>query len=173
MHMHTKLSQTELDDVERELCEDMLAHGGEEVNAMHKYSKDIIGWATEQAQLLRDRRFDLLDIEHLAEEIEDVAARERAEFAGRVAAMLANIIKWPVGRRGPGFQRAIQEQRIVIQRRLARVPGLYAVLADPGWAAEIWSDAVATVTSDTGRADLPDRCPWSIWAAIRTGWLPL
>ena len=39
---------------------------------MQTYEKDIIAWANEQAKLLRAGQFDQLDIEHIAEEIEDV-----------------------------------------------------------------------------------------------------
>jgi hypothetical protein len=40
---------------------------------MNTYDIDIIAWANEQARLLRERHFDQLDIEHIAEEIESVA----------------------------------------------------------------------------------------------------
>ncbi len=36
------------------------------------YEHDVIAWANEQARLLRSGQFAALDIEHLAEEIEDV-----------------------------------------------------------------------------------------------------
>ena len=35
------------------------------------YETDIAAWANEQAQLVRAGRFELLDLEHIAEEIED------------------------------------------------------------------------------------------------------
>ena len=41
------------------------------------YDTDIIAWANEQAALIRARRFDLLDLEHIAEEIEDVGKSEK------------------------------------------------------------------------------------------------
>lgn len=44
---------------------------------MQTYQKDIVAWANEQARLLRAGRFDLLDIEHIAEEIEDVGKKQR------------------------------------------------------------------------------------------------
>ena len=39
---------------------------------LSRYDYDIIAWAKEQAQLLRSKQFDLLDLENIAEEIEDV-----------------------------------------------------------------------------------------------------
>ena len=36
------------------------------------YEADIVAWSREQAQWLKAGQFDQLDLEHLAEEIEDV-----------------------------------------------------------------------------------------------------
>jgi hypothetical protein len=36
------------------------------------YEQDIVAWANEQAAFIRAGRFDLLDLENIAEEIEDV-----------------------------------------------------------------------------------------------------
>ena len=35
------------------------------------YEKDVVAWANEQAALLRAGKFSALDIEHIADEIED------------------------------------------------------------------------------------------------------
>ncbi len=56
------------------------------------YQQDVIAWANEQARLLRAGRFDRLDIEHLAEEIEDVGKSEQRELASRMAVLLADIL---------------------------------------------------------------------------------
>lgn len=48
---------------------------------------DIVAWASEQAQLLRNKPFNLLDIEHLAEEIADVGKSEQRELASRMAVL--------------------------------------------------------------------------------------
>ena len=58
------------------------------------YEKDVIAWANEQAALLRAGRFSALDIEHIAEEIEDVGKSERREFVSRMAVLLAHLLKW-------------------------------------------------------------------------------
>ncbi|KAG0163435.1 hypothetical protein DFQ30_000171 [Apophysomyces sp. BC1015] len=41
------------------------------------YEKDVVAWSNEQAALLRAGQFSALDIEHLAEEIEDVGRCRR------------------------------------------------------------------------------------------------
>lgn len=45
------------------------------------HQDDVVAWATEQARFLREGRLDLLDIAHLAEEIEDVGKREQRDLA--------------------------------------------------------------------------------------------
>jgi hypothetical protein len=52
---------------------------------LHDYDGDIIAWANEQARLLRAGLFSQLDIEHIAEEIEDVGKSEKRELRKRQA----------------------------------------------------------------------------------------
>jgi hypothetical protein len=125
---------------------------------MPSYEGDIVAWANEQARLLRTGRLDLLDIEHIAEEIEDVGKSEQRELASRMAALLAHLIKWQfqLQRRGRSWQRTIREQRNSVARRLRRTPSLAASLTDPDWWADAWGDAVALASSKTGLDTLPD-----------------
>jgi len=69
---------------------------------MQTYEHDINAWANEQARLLRAGRFDLLDVEHIAGEIEDVGKSEQRELASRMVVLLAHLLKWayPPERRG-------------------------------------------------------------------------
>ncbi|MGD7037035.1 DUF29 family protein [Methylotuvimicrobium buryatense] len=43
---------------------------------MHRYESDIVAWANEQAALLRAGQFNMLDLEHIADEIEDQARQD-------------------------------------------------------------------------------------------------
>lgn len=58
------------------------------------YEADIVAWANEQAWLVRNKKFELLDIEHIAEEIEDVGKSEQRELASRMAVLLCHFLKW-------------------------------------------------------------------------------
>ncbi len=142
---------------------------------MQTYEKDIIAWANEQARLLRTGHFDQLDIEHIAEEIEDVGKSEQRELASRMALLLAHLLKWQLqpDRRGASWRRTIRVQRDGINRRLARTPSLQPMLSDADWSAEMWGDAVALAATETGLADFPDCCPWSFQGQILDDeWLP-
>ena len=142
---------------------------------MQTYEHDIVAWAQEQARLLRAGQYEFLDIEHLAEEIEDVGRSEQRELASRMARLLAHLLKWQYQpeRRGTSWQRTIREQRRSLQRRLQKTPSLKAMLTDPDWCMDSWADAVAQAADETGLADFPEHCPWSWYEEVlREDWLP-
>lgn len=143
---------------------------------MQIYDEDIIAWAREQARQLRAGRFDLLDIEHLAEEIEDVGRSEQRELASRMAVLLAHLLKWQYQpeRRGASWQVTIGGQRERIRRRLEKTPSLQAVLSDPDWWADAWLDARIEAAKETGVEIqlFPAVCPWTVDQILGEGWLP-
>ncbi len=143
---------------------------------MNAYEKDIVAWANEQAQLLRAGRFDLLDIKHLAEEIEDVGKSEQRELASRMAVLLAHLLKWQFQ---PAFRSASWQSTIAVQRkrvrlRLDRTPSLKPMLSDPDWREEIWIDAIDAAMKDTGLSAqaFPQSWSWSVEDVLSDGFLP-
>ena len=44
------------------------------------YETDFYAWTQEQARLLRERRFDDLDLDNLVDEVESVGSSEKREF---------------------------------------------------------------------------------------------
>lgn len=129
------------------------------------YENDVVAWAQEQAHLLRLGQFTALDIEHIAEEIEDVGKSEQRELANRMAVLLAHLLKWEyqLDRRGSRWESTIYTQRDSIERRVTKTPSLKASLADPDWWADAWGDAIAAASNTTGMSynDFPKSCPWS------------
>ena len=138
------------------------------------YDTDIVAWANEQARLIRAGQFDLLDLEHIAEEIEDVGKSEQRELANRMAILLMHMLNWHYQpeRRGNSWVRTIKEQRRGVRRRLEKTPSLKAMTADAAWWEDVWSDAVARAADETGRDDFPEVCPWAESEILGEGWLP-
>lgn len=138
------------------------------------YEQDVVAWAEQQARLLREGRFEQLDIEHIAEEIEDVGKSEQRELANRMAVLLSHLIKWQrqSERWGASWEISIRNQRRGISRRLEETPSLRPRLADPAWWAAVWDDATAQAAQETGLADFADRCPWSATDVLDQAWLP-
>jgi hypothetical protein len=138
------------------------------------YEKDVVAWAMEQAALLRSGQLSALDIEHIAEEIEDVGRSEERELASRMAVLLAHLLKWQhqPERQGPSWQLTIAEQRRAIQRRIKRTPSLKPMLNDPDWQEGAWGDARGHAAQETGLSDFPEVCPWSMDQVLSAEFFP-
>ena len=132
---------------------------------MQTYEDDVVAWASEQARLLRAGRFDQLDIQHIAEEIEDVGKSEQRELAARMAVLLAHLLKWQYKpeRRGASWESTIREQRRSLARRLQKTPSLKSCLNDPDWWDDAWLDARTEAVRETGIGfeTFPPACPWT------------
>jgi len=105
------------------------------MTATTSYDTDIIAWANEQARLLRAGLFSQLDIEHIAEEIEDVGKSEQRELENRMAVLLAHLLKWQhqSERHGNRWRNTIRDQRERVARRIDKTPSLKADLEDETW----------------------------------------
>ena len=138
------------------------------------YEKDVVAWAMEQAALLRAGQLSALDIEHIAEEIEDVGKSEKRELASRMAVLLAHLLKWvhQPGRRGSSWTRTLKEQRKAIAAALRQTPSLKASLSDADWLAGVWADAVTKAVDETGLDNFPDDCPWSMAQVLAEDFSP-
>jgi hypothetical protein len=129
-----------------------------------RYDKDVLLWSQEQAGLLRAGRFGELDIEHLADEIEDVGKSEKRELANRMAVLLAHLLKWSrqPENRTSSWRATISHQRKRIALVIKETPSLKAVMRNRDWQDAVWLDAVAQASKETGlpEDDLPAACPW-------------
>lgn len=57
------------------------------------HDTDFAAWTAEQAELLRARQFDALDIAGLIEEIEDMGGSERSAFGSYLKVVLIHLLK--------------------------------------------------------------------------------
>jgi hypothetical protein len=135
-------------------------------SATTSYDKDVILWSREQARLLRAGRFAELDVEHLADEIEDVGKSEKRELASRMALLLAHLLKWS---RQSEMRTNSWRSTIIVQRKrvalaIKTTPSLKAAMRDPDWREDMWLDALAQAQKETGLTaeDLPEACPWTM-----------
>ncbi len=143
-------------------------------SSSYLYDQDIVAWANQQAEALRTGHFEQLDLEHLAEEIEDVGKSEQRELISRMAILIGHLLKWcdQPERRGASWESTIRTQREAIARRLRRTPSLKRTLSDPDWFADAWSDGRDLAVRETGLPDLPQDCPWSLETMLTPDWLP-
>jgi hypothetical protein len=138
------------------------------------YEIDIVAWANAQAAALRAGTFDALDLENLAEEIEDVGKSEARELQSRMAVLIAHLLKWQYQpeRRSKSWIRTIGVQRTGILRRLETTPSLKPKLNEAAWFEEVWADAQATALEDVALSGIPEQCPYSITQCLDSGYFP-
>ncbi len=142
---------------------------------MPTYEEDVVAWASHQAKLIRAGRFGELDIEHVAEEIEDVGKSEQRELTSRMAVLIGHLLKWRFQpeRRGASWEKTIKAQRKDLAYVLDESPSLRTKLAEPRWIDLVWTKGVALAVSDTGLDCFPDECIWSMTDEIlNLSWLP-
>jgi hypothetical protein len=138
------------------------------------YEKDIVAWAMEQAALLRAGRLSAIDIEHIADEIEDVARSERRELSRRASTLLVHLLRWQhqAGRRCRSWASLIKVQRRGLALALRATPSLSASLSDPDWREGTWDNAIGKAIEETGLEDFPESCPWSMEQVLSVEFFP-
>src|SRR5450432_1865831 len=99
------------------------------------YDRDFAEWTARNATLLRQRRFDEADAEHVAEEIEDMGKRDRREVSNRLKVLIAHLLKWaaqPDKRGGSTWSATIDEQRSELDEIFEHLPAC-AVMRTRTW----------------------------------------
>ena len=128
------------------------------------YDTDIAAWASEQAHLLRSRQWSSLDLDNIAEEIEDVGNSERHELESRVAVLVGHLLKWKFQpeKRSKSWIDTIAVQRLRVEARLRRPPSLKRFLHYPSWLQDVWLDGLSIAQGETGMHGLPRQPIWTV-----------
>ena len=133
------------------------------------YDEDFAAWLQAQAALLREGRFDALDVANLAEEVESVGRSEFRAFISAVELIILHMLKWDYQPelRGQSWRRTIRDQRRAAAKLLTDNPSFKARLTA---AVETAYDGMPElVDEETGvpASRLPQTCPYS-WDEIMT-----
>ena len=127
------------------------------------YDQDFYAWANEQAGLLRAGKLTQADIEHIAEEIENMGKTEKRELVSRLTVLLLHLLKWQYqpGHRGASWQATIRVQRRDLARHMRDNPSLKAVV--PEAIVDAYGDAIIEAGAETGfpESTFPATSPWS------------
>jgi Domain of unknown function DUF29 len=128
------------------------------------YDTDFAVWSSHTAELLRAGRVGEVDLEHVAEEIEDLGKSERSA----VASLLFQIILHQATRKiqperdGASWRHSIVTSQFNIERKLEDSPSLTRFLADN--LESVYLRAARGARRETGirEAALPLRCPFTL-----------
>jgi hypothetical protein len=114
------------------------------------YNVDFVLWMEKQALLLRCKRFDDLDLEHLTEELEAMAGKERRELRSRLTVLLVHLLKcrYQPERKTSSWLATLGEQRTQIALQLEDSPSLKLRIVD--YVDKAYPSAVARAGLETG-----------------------
>jgi len=135
-----------------------------EAPARADYMRDFYSWLMEQARLLREGRFDALDRDHLAEEIESLGREQFNKLESALRVLLTHILKWDhqPSRRGRSWLLSIEAQRLEVGDILSDNPGLKPRIAEA--LARAYRKARIEAAKETGLEEsaFPETCPYSL-----------
>jgi hypothetical protein len=128
------------------------------------YDQDFNLWAEEMAAALRARSIEAVDIEHVAEEIEDMAKRNRWELKNRITRILERLLKLRLAKglileyNQRSWHASIVRQQNEIDDLLRESPSLRRLI-DPELIQACYKQAAAVVTAEYG-VEPPAQCPF-------------
>jgi hypothetical protein len=130
------------------------------------YETDFATWAHDQAEHLRAKRLQQLDYDHLAEEIEGLAARDRRALERHLRNLILHCLKWAYqpqerARRGRSWQTSMDNARDAIAQLLRDNPSMHGTLdAAMAWA---YPRARRTAQKQTGLplTTFPEQHEWT------------
>ncbi|QVL47149.1 MAG: DUF29 domain-containing protein [Thiocapsa sp.] len=126
------------------------------------YEQDLVAWAFANARLLREGRFESLDVENIAEELEDLGRSEKRALASHLRVLLLHLLKWQAqpARRGPSWRRSIRNARQEIEEIVAESPSLAQRL--PEMIEQAYPKALESAIDETGlpSSRFQPRCPY-------------
>ena len=138
------------------------------------YETDLFAWTREQARLLRERRFDDLDLGNLVDEVEGVGASEEREIRNRLRGLIAHLLKWKyqAGRRGNSWRKTIREHRQALADIIKTSPSLRPYLLHAIGGAH--AGATVDASEETGLAAgiFPEECPFSVDQVLDSNFFP-
>jgi len=128
------------------------------------YETDFAEWSTRMAALIRAGRFNEIDADNLAEEIEDLGKSERSAVRSHLNRLLLHKIKQIIQpeRDGASWRVSIASARQAIRDKVRSSPSLRPYLQQN--LQEIYQDGIELALLETGleHAAVPDECPWDL-----------
>ncbi|BBE72322.1 DUF29 domain-containing protein [Oharaeibacter diazotrophicus] len=128
------------------------------------YEDDFFQWCFEQADLLRKRRFDEVDLPNVIEELESMGNEQLHALRSSYRLLIAHLLKWRFQpeKRTASWQVTIGRERDNVADREADNPSLAVKAA--AIVAYVYPRAVREAAAETGlpRSTFPVACPWSL-----------
>ncbi len=138
------------------------------------YNSDFYAWTQEQARLLKETKWDLVDVVNLIEEIETLGRQERRELRNRLGVLLGHLLKWQYQseNRSNSWLATIREQRRQIEMLLQESPSLQPYLEEALQTG--YEDGIDLAVRETNLPykTFPETCPYALRQVMDAQFLP-
>jgi Domain of unknown function DUF29 len=138
------------------------------------YDTDLFLWAQTNVQLLRERRFDDLDVAHIIEEIEDMGKSEKRGVKSHLSVLLSHLLKWefqPSHRCG-SWLGSISNARQSIADLIEESPSLVDLPKEVLLKAYASSRKIASAETGLKLVSFPETCTYTMEQILDEEWLP-
>ncbi len=140
------------------------------------YDTDTAAWARDTAQLLRERRFEEIDLDTLIEEVEGLARIDEHAIRSYLERLIEYLLKLTYAsdsdfdRDQRGWRISARNARVKLLQRIEQVPSLRS-----------YPEQIAANAYDVGRYEaarvvdldpLPVQCPWAVALMLSADWEP-
>src|SRR5260370_24545577 len=130
------------------------------MRAADLYEKDFARWADRNAALLRAGRLQEADLDHIAEEIEDMGKERRHALRSHLRRLLVHLLKheFQPAKRSTSWLRSIASSRVDIADLIEENPSLKRLLDE--FIETVYPGAVKLASTETKLPPihLPSRC---------------
>lgn len=151
-----------------------MSQAAEKPTAFSLYEVDFYAWTQEQAILLREQKWNQVDLANVVEEIESLGKQQRQELRNRLGILLGHLLKWQFqpDHHSKSWRATIREQRYRIRKLLDESPSLKPhILEAIDYCYELGLALVVQKTPlDYG--DLPENCPYLLEQILDDSFFP-
>jgi len=135
-------------------------------SAPSSYDEDFVAWTQHQAMVLREGKWDRMDLLNLAEEVESLGNSVRRELSSRLRILVVHLLKWcyqPERRiERHSWENTINTQRNDIDDLLNDNPSLRPQVQER--LTQQYGKARRQALRETRLAEsaFPESCPWTM-----------
>jgi Domain of unknown function DUF29 len=128
-----------------------------------EYDRDLYSWSLEQARLVRAGRWEAVDRDNVAEEIESLGREQFNKLESALRVLMLHVLKWDhqPSARSRSWVLSIEAQRLEVDDVLSDNPGLKPRIVEA--VARAYRKARIEAAKETGldKTAFPDTCPYS------------
>ncbi|MBW4462369.1 MAG: DUF29 domain-containing protein [Nodosilinea sp. WJT8-NPBG4] len=128
------------------------------------YEADFCAWVQQQAEFLRNRQWQSIDLPNLIEEIESLGKQQRQELRNRLSVLLEHLLKWQFQpqQRSRSWLATLRVQRRDILRLLDENPSLKPYLKEALVDAHANNRDLAMGETNLPEVTFPLGCPYGL-----------